>query len=150
MSFPGNDLRAHRLEAGLSRKDVQRKLRIPTSFVEAIEAGTWEKMPSSVYSLGFTKTYCEFLELNPEPYVHAILSAKHTSWKTLGLSAAADPVAPPRWLNDALVWATIVLVSMLSWASYTAVIRPDSGPSSKSVQAETLDNRSPFITGRQF
>ena len=141
MSYLGKELQARRLDAGLSRQDVQRKLRIPASFVEAIEAGTWEILPSSVYSVGFTRTYCEFLGLNPEPYVDAVLSAKHTRWKTLGFSATADPVPPPAWLNDAVVWVTIVFIGILSWASYTAVLRPDNGPSSKSVQAETLNDR---------
>lgn len=150
MSFPGNDLLVHRLEAGLSHNDVHRKLRIPASFVEAIESDNWETLPSPVYRVGFTKTYCEFLGLDPEPYVDAILSVKQARWKTLGFGASTDPVERPAWISDAIVWATIVLVSILGWASYTAVIPLDTGQSSNSVQAETLDFRSPRITGRQL
>lgn len=150
MSFPGNDLRARRLEVGLSREDVHRKLRIPTNFVEAIEAGTWEALPSSVYCIGFTRSYCEFLGLNPEPYVDAVLSGKQARWKTPGFGAPIQPVECPAWLSDAIVWATIVLVSILGWASYTAVVRPDTGQSSKSVQAETLDLHSLRRTGREL
>ena len=73
MTFPGDELQARRQEAGLTRKDVHRKLPVPADFVKALEEGAWELLPSSVYKVGFTRTYVAFLGLNSEPYFEAVL-----------------------------------------------------------------------------
>lgn len=141
MTFPGDELLARRQETGLTREDVHRKLHVPAAFVKALEEGKWELLPSSVYTVGFTRTYCAFLGLNPEPYVEAVLIGKQTRWNLLGFGMAKHPSKRPAWIGDMIMWAAILSIVALGWASYTAVLRPDAGQDSGSVQAETLDLR---------
>ena len=143
MAFPGDELRARRLEAGLTRKDVYRKLHVPVDFVQALEEGLWEHLPSPIYTMGFTRTYCKFLGLNPEPYVDALLAGKHVRWNRKGLGATLESSDRPAWVADVVTWATILALAVLGWVTYTVVVRPDAGQGSARVQAETLDMRFP-------
>ena len=144
MAFPGDELRARRLEAGLTRKDVYRKLHVPADFVQALEEGAWEHLPSPIYTAGFTRTYCAFLGLYPEPYVDAaLLAGKHVRWNQRGLGMAEESSDRPAWVADVVTWATILAVAVLGWVTYTVVVRPDASQGSARVQAETLDLRFP-------
>ena len=145
MTFPGNELQARRQEAGLTRKDVHRKLHVPADFVKALEEGAWELLPSSVYTVGFTRTYCAFLGLNSEPYVEAVLIEKQTRWNLLDFGTAKHPSKRPTWVSDLFMWAAILAIVALGWATYTAVVRPYAGQDSGSVQAETLALRLPLL-----
>ncbi len=144
MNFPGDELQARRLEAGLTRKDVRRKLHVPADFVKALEEGAWELLPSSVYTVGFTRTYCGFLGLNPEPYVEAVLIGRQARWNLMGPGRANNPPKRPAWVGDIFMWAAILAIAALGWATYTAVVRPDTGQYSSGVHAETLDLRVPL------
>lgn len=53
-----------RLEKNLSIKDVSQKLNIDAKYLEALEKGEIEKIPSGVYSKNFLKEYCVFLGIN--------------------------------------------------------------------------------------
>ena len=145
MSFPGAELQARRLETGLTREDVHRKLRVPADFVRSLEEGTLELLPSSIYTVGFTRTYCTFLGLNPEPYVEALLMGKQTRWKLLDFGLAKNPSKRPAWFGDIVTWAAILAIAALSWATYTAVVRPGASQDSGRVQAGTLDLRVPLL-----
>src|SRR5438067_4040728 len=60
----GDRLRAAREAQGLSVEDIAARTRIPTRHLENIEAGNWDKMPSSTYSIGFAKSYAAALGLD--------------------------------------------------------------------------------------
>ncbi len=145
MSFPGAELQARRLETGLTRKDVYRKLHVPADFVTSLEEGTLELLPSSIYTVGFTRTYCAFLGLNPEPFVEAVLIDKRTRWNLLGFGTAKSPSTRPAWLGDIIMWAAILAIAALGWATYTVVVGPGAAQDSGRVQAETRDLRLPQL-----
>lgn len=145
MAFPGDELRARRLEVGLTRMDVYRKLHVPADFVQALEEGAWERLPSAIYTVGFTRTYCAFLGLNPEPYVDAaLLAGKHMRWNRRGLGVSSGPSDRPAWVADMAMWVTILAVGVLGWLTYTAIVQPEADHRSSRVQAETLDLRFPI------
>src|SRR5256885_1631031 len=60
----GDRLRAAREAQGLSVEDIAARTRIPTRHLENIEAGNWDRMPSSTYSIGFAKSYAAALRRN--------------------------------------------------------------------------------------
>lgn len=53
-----------RLEKNLSIKEISQKLKIDVKYLEALEKGEIEKIPSGVYSKNFLKEYCIFLGIN--------------------------------------------------------------------------------------
>jgi cytoskeletal protein RodZ len=63
MTKAGEKLQAKRLEKGLTLKDVSRGTRIKVEFLEYIEKGEYEKLPSVSYAYGFVRNYTSFLEI---------------------------------------------------------------------------------------
>lgn len=145
MEALGDRLRVRRIEAGLTCKDVYRKLRIPVDFIQAVEGGTWDALPPPVYAAGFLKTYCDFLGLDPGPYVGAVHANQHAQRHFLPFGVPKNPRDRPAWLNEAMRWATVMAIAILGWGAYTIVVRPDTVKGPTQVQAETLDLRLPRL-----
>ncbi len=57
----GVRLKEARLEKGLSLEEVSKQTKIKTAFLESIENGEYNKLPSSSYALGFVRNYARFL-----------------------------------------------------------------------------------------
>lgn len=56
-------LREAREEKGLKLVDIERATKIKKEFLERIEAGRYEALPSESYALGFVKNYAKYLDL---------------------------------------------------------------------------------------
>ncbi|HWK35981.1 helix-turn-helix domain-containing protein [Sphingomonas sp.] len=54
---PGDILRDARVGQGLEVADIAARTRIPQRHLEAIEAGSYDSLPSSTYAIGFAKAY---------------------------------------------------------------------------------------------
>ncbi len=65
----GEILRRTRLHYGQSFDDVERALNIRAHQVEALESGSYEKLPGPVYISGFLKTYANYLGLDSHKIV---------------------------------------------------------------------------------
>lgn len=59
----GQKLREKRRERGLTLSEVAKATKIKESFLDAIEKGEYNKLPSSAYAFGFVSNYVEFLGL---------------------------------------------------------------------------------------
>ncbi len=57
------ELRLKRTELNISYQEVAKDLKIKVPYIQAIEQGEIEKLPSYAYFIGYTKAYSEFLEL---------------------------------------------------------------------------------------
>ena len=62
-------LRQKREEKELSLEDVSRDTKIKREFLEAIEEGEFQNLPSESYALGFAKTYAKYLGINTQSIV---------------------------------------------------------------------------------
>lgn len=140
--FPGGYLERRREELGLSVDDVYRKLRIPPSCVSAFEAGAVESLPVETYSVGFLTTYCEFLGLDPEPWLDALRECQLAVLREGKTTAKPDHEQRPKWVRDAIAWVAVSAILALGWLAYTVVVQP--GPESgERVQAETRELEPP-------
>ncbi len=52
-----------RLQKGLTLEEISENTKIKVSFLDAIEKGQYEKLPSVAYAQGFVRNYARFLEL---------------------------------------------------------------------------------------
>lgn len=68
----GRDLRAAREAAGKQIGDVAQALRIQLFHLEAIEAGRYEDLPSTVYVHGFVRSYSGYLQLDADEMVRRV------------------------------------------------------------------------------
>jgi cytoskeleton protein RodZ len=63
----GETLKAQRETLGLSLEDVARHTHLRVHYLQALERGNMDALPSSVQGGGMLKNYAEFLSLDPEP-----------------------------------------------------------------------------------
>ncbi len=63
----GIALQTQRERLGFSTANVESQIFIPERYLKAIEAGSLEKLPSTVQGRGMVKNYAQFLGLDPEP-----------------------------------------------------------------------------------
>lgn len=131
-TFPGNDLRQRREGLGVSIYEAYRNTRVPVKYIESIERGDVGSLPGECYSVGFLRTYCQFLELDPEPYVDTLRACSRPAPPRFPRSRADLERRAPAWMQDLMTWAVITAVILLGWVTYAVVFRP---------QAEVTDNR---------
>ncbi|MFH1619199.1 MAG: helix-turn-helix domain-containing protein, partial [bacterium] len=64
----GAALKSRRLARNITLQTMHNATRIPLKFLEALEAGRESDYPASVYVKGFVRSYCEFMEIDFEPF----------------------------------------------------------------------------------
>lgn len=142
----GEELQNQREAMGLSREDVFRKLRISIEFIEFIETGQLKKYPANTYTVGFIKSYCEFLGKNPQLYIIELMMKKPAPKgliKQTKQTLRAEPTEQPLWLREALMWGGVVGIIVLGWVTYSVVFEPNTPEEVNRVSADTLDLRVP-------
>jgi cytoskeleton protein RodZ len=68
----GEILRQRRQEQKLSLEQVAQQTRIRLHYLEALEAGNFEKIPSSAQARGFLRAYAQFLKIDPQTLLSAL------------------------------------------------------------------------------
>jgi len=98
----GDKLQSARLEKSLTHDDVIEELKLNLSFLEALEAGNWSKMPGDIYALGFLKQYAALLEIDVSEDIHRIKTNKYELTKPITYPDA--PISPNRtWFVSAIL-----------------------------------------------
>lgn len=170
----GYTLRQEREQQNLSVEDIEQGTSIRALYIEAIEAGEYDKLPGTVYTKGFIKSYAKFLgmdtdaivkefladvaELNPpEPAVTEDITQKpevkpvQPEKKPLGHSIQMESNYP----SPKLIAAAVVLVMVLAggiWAllsgsdSDVAQVEPNPTQQVETAEAPPADNPTPIAT----
>lgn len=137
-SFPGNDLKTEREKLGFSVDDVYKMLHISSGVISALEDSRLEDLPAETYAIGFIRSYCELLGLDPDRYADALRESRRPATNFLGMPSGEDRGSRPAWLSDLTAWAAIALLLVLGWLSYSMVVKPAEEETSGRVQAETV------------
>lgn len=94
MNEIGTVLREARENRGYSVSDVFDALRISPKYVEAMESGAYDQLPSQTHVRGYLRKYARFLGLDPEP-----LLERYTQFKAKAplpaLKSVEEPALPP-------------------------------------------------------
>jgi cytoskeleton protein RodZ len=90
----GTILREAREARGLTLAQVQDKIRINTRFLDALETGQYEQLPTPVHTRGYLRNYARFLELDPNPLLDR-LSAAHNQVRSTTTAAHRNDTALP-------------------------------------------------------
>lgn len=138
-SFPGGELRAQREAMGFSVDGVYRKIRVAPAFIRAIEQGDFSTIPPGCYALGFLKTYCALLDLDPHRFVDAYHACTKPSNRFLRRSPS-NRIILPEWLGELATWAAVCAIIALGWAAYTVVVHPNAAPGEQRVHASTIED----------
>ena len=125
--FPGHELRQRREERGITPADIYRDIHIPLPYTEALETGNFDKLPGETYALGFLRTYCHHLDIDPGRYedqLHACFRAQNAPVLLFTPAANKAREAKIKWMNEALAWGAICAILTLGWLTYSAMIGP--------------------------
>ena len=139
----GTELRKEREALGLSQEDVFRKLRIPLDFIRNIETGQLGDMVADTYATGFVRTYCTFLGKNPELYLAEMRPVRKPSRGLIDQAIHGDPSERPAWMTEVMMWAAIIAIIVLGWATYAIVMPSKTVDGPGRVQADSVDLRVP-------
>ena len=63
---PGSELRATRESMEVSIREVADALNLPTHVIEALESDDYDRLPPTVFTRGYLRSYARLLELAPE------------------------------------------------------------------------------------
>ncbi len=78
----GQKFQEARIAKDLTLEDVSKSTKIKKQFLEAIEKGEYEKLPSVTYAQGFVRNYARFLEM-PEAETLALFRREFDEEKSL-------------------------------------------------------------------
>lgn len=130
MTSVGAHLRALRERRGASLGEIARTTRVATRYLEALEADAFDALPSSVFTRGFIRAYCQALDEPPEEAL-----ASYDAREGRPPQPVTRPVPPlprpgrgePR--TRGTVVASLVLLVVLGVALFTVslVIQPHAG-----------------------
>ena len=124
--FPGQELRDKREAMGITIEEAFRKTRVPINYLKALENGTVHELPTSCYTVGFLKSYCQFLGLGPDRYLDSfqLLSRPEMARYIRQANGTTEKPAMPVWMQDAIAWGTVTAIVLLGWLTYSLVFRP--------------------------
>lgn len=123
----GARLRAQREELGYSLQEAHRYTHVPMDYLAAMESEKHDDLPGITYTVGFVQSYCQLLELDPEPFTEywrsqhrTVVEAEQSTIK----QTLVEPSHQPFWLREALTWGTVCGVLLLAWLTYASLIHP--------------------------
>ena len=121
----GGVLKTQRERLGFNVPNVEEQIHIPVRYLEAIENGNLEDLPSTVQGKGMVKNYAQFLGLDPEPLLLSYADVLQSRLEKTRPEPAKDRTRSDLliWLkrffaNPTLLWAGVVilLVAISVWA----------------------------------
>ncbi|HIP72048.1 MAG TPA: helix-turn-helix domain-containing protein, partial [Anaerolineae bacterium] len=93
----GHILREARETKGLTLAEVQAETRISPRYLEALESGEYDLLPTQTHVRGFLRNYARFLGLDPEPLLerYELTQSQREPRQKPVIVDASEPVAPP-------------------------------------------------------
>ncbi len=143
--FRGKAIREAREARGLTLAQAYAQTHVPIEYLEALERGDLDKLPTETYALGFLNSYCQFLELDPEPFADQFRlcnrgTKRSRLFKLNPAATDAEPAKPPpAWLAETMTWAAICAILVLGWFTYSVVVRPFAEEPKTRVEAGTQE-----------
>ena len=135
----GSVLQTQREKQGYTIENVESQIYIPERYLQAIEQGGLEELPSTVQGKGMVKNYAQFLGLDPEPL---LLSYADVLQNRLNVSRVDEPdprtpstfkAAFRRFLaSPTILWVGVVLLIgvVTIWSAWLIFGNREEGPDS--------------------
>ena len=113
-------LKKGRISKRLSLEEVERELYIRRSYLEALEGGNYDRIPSEVYLKGFLRNYARFLGISPDEATAqyeqeklAKLEEPVKRQRTVRRERAAERELPPKKKPWGCIATSVVLVIVI-------------------------------------
>ncbi len=138
--FQGDKLRERREEMGLSLYEAARRTHISIRNLQAIEEANFAILPGECYSIGFIKTYCELLTLDPAPFIDSLRACMRPQSARFLRRQQGSPkleFSRPQWFNDLLTWAVVLGMVVLGWVTYSTIVGTHTDAAKQRVEASS-------------
>lgn len=117
--LPGQRLQAERVRQGLSEEEVSGTLKLSRSYLRALEADDYERLPEATFIKGYMRNYARLLGLPSEEVAEAferLLRDQQPEQDDTDEASAVSPASSgvPVWLWPAAV--VLVLIIFLVWS----------------------------------
>ncbi len=119
---PGSILSEARIARGLSCLEISKILKLPSHYLEAMEAGNWQVLPTGAYRKFFIRQYANFLAVSAEPLLRKVSNGKIKHQPGEALADQATRHFP--WRTRALYAAGSLFLIYLVWAGWTTFWPP--------------------------
>lgn len=130
-------LRRERENLGVNIVNAAQILHIRTHYLQALENGELEKLPSSAYAKGYIQSYASFLNLDKDEIIRRFEQVKHTlPERGYFFPQVFNSEKKP---TNAIVWGGIIAVVLLyiMWGMFT---KPTSLPEFSVEPPPTVEN----------
>ncbi|MGB1220204.1 MAG: RodZ domain-containing protein [Alcanivoracaceae bacterium] len=126
--LPGRRLQAAREKLGWNEADVARKLHMSVSFVRAIEADDYERLPEATFIKGYMRNYARLLEIPADEVANLFeqLVDEEQYEEPQDLEQPASSTARPWWLVVAAAVLAALLLAWMIWPEPQAPVAPAS------------------------
>jgi len=105
----GERLAKARQERKLDSVDAAGELRIPSTYISALEAGDWSSLPGEVYAQGFLRQYADLLAIDISDDINRLKSTDYHLTKPFTMPD--PPIAPhKKWAITAAAAFVVLIV----------------------------------------
>ena len=124
-------LRRAREATGMTIEQLAAETRIPQRHIEAIEAGDFDKLPSRIYAIGFSRTYARSVGLDDKDLAAQLRAELGESGQSRPQAPRYEPGDPARVPSRSLAWLSAIAAVLLllgGFAFYRSYWAPGTGP----------------------
>ena len=159
LESPGERLQRFREHKGLTTEAVGEALKIPASYVDAIECSAFDKLPGLMFARGYLRSYARLVDLDPDDIIHRFdLFTGDSGKETPRLSEGKDveirrQVSPVVSIGGAVSVISILLVVAFSYYNWgggheadASVVAEASEPSATPESLSTPEPLAPELT----
>ena len=132
----GAKLRQERIGRGFTIADIARETRIPSRYLEAIEADNYESLPGLVFARNFVRQFAQALDFDPDPLIAELPKLDESTIRL------PDPPARPRssYQTDRRlhsgVWLGLAAVAAIgAWFHFNRSVPPSAAPVARTTLA---------------
>ncbi len=113
---PGSELRTARESMGVNIREVADAMNLPTHVIEALETDDYDRLPPSVFTRGYLRSYARLLEVPPEPLLARYPEVTEEMDAVTGeLPSVSIPARPSLPMLLGAGAAVILIVLFLVW-----------------------------------
>jgi cytoskeletal protein RodZ len=126
----GNALREHRELLGFTLLDIERQTHIRMHYLEALEAGCLDKLPSPVQGRGMLNNYASFMGLDPNPLLLKFADGLQSQLATRRSELETGPIPPPgsslplplrRLISGDLIFGGLIIIALLAFVFWGTI-----------------------------
>ncbi|EKF75677.1 hypothetical protein A11A3_02372 [Alcanivorax hongdengensis A-11-3] len=136
--LPGERCRQAREEQGMSTAQAAERLHLSHTYLLALEADDYERLPEATFVKGYLRNYARVLGLPADEIANTFQQMVNEDAfdKPLNLPELAPPA--PAWRRPAIIVAILIIIALLVWALWpTSETLPPLAPSADTAPAQT-------------